>query len=66
MTIGAESYSTVSNPTNLLLIDGVLVLDIGEITTLPIGTYIPRIVGDTELITCEEYKQIQPIQIVTC
>lgn len=73
LTLGVESYSTISTPNQLFLKDDfTLALKIGDITTLDVGQYSPDIIGisptydDGYVLNCATSSKIGRIIIKDC
>ena len=71
VTVGDETYSTISDPENLYVENKVnLKLKIGAITSLDVGTYIPKIVGfsgyypNGVVLSSVDYNQSSPVSVV--
>jgi len=73
LTIGGETYTTTSNPSELYLNgNNALVLNIGSVTALAVGSYKPEIIGfsatypDGFVLACDSVSKIGLIYVREC
>lgn len=68
--IGDETYTLSSNPSNVIVEDSVLKIDIGTVTSLSVGSYPIKIMGYTasqpsgEVLTSPQYNPLCRVKVI--